>query len=280
MRIKADWVRYLEQRRASELEMIFSKCPDELFGNGLELGAGSGFQSRLLTRYVCRLTSTDINSASLPREHTESVTYRACDAEEIGATFSSGQFDLVFSSNVLEHLPNPGKALRGVHKILKDDGVTIHVMPSPLWKAFHLTLYVPNHFVSRLEMLTNRPNTLTDARDLSGQRWQRAPANINNNPKTPRAPRSLFRRLLFPEPHGASHRNVEEFYAFSKTRWKKEFEEADLQLISVMKGPLASGYGFGFDRMRDALERSGLTSEYIYIACRKGAQSRYAKYFV
>ena len=43
----------------------------------------------------------------------------------------------------MEHLPNPQLALKGVYYILKDNGITIHVMPNPSWKISMLLLFYP-----------------------------------------------------------------------------------------------------------------------------------------
>jgi Methylase involved in ubiquinone/menaquinone biosynthesis len=151
MKIKTEWLPWLHNYRERELYLIFSKCPEKLFKKGLELGAGDGFQSTLLTKYFSKLISTDYNPNILRKESTESIEYHICDAEEVDKMFGKKEFDFVFSSNLLEHLPNPHRALRGIYEVLKDDGVTIHVMPSPFWKLCHLSLYIPNMCVRALE---------------------------------------------------------------------------------------------------------------------------------
>ena len=42
--------------RKKELDIIFSKCPKKIFKTGLELGAGDGFQSTIITKFVMRVT--------------------------------------------------------------------------------------------------------------------------------------------------------------------------------------------------------------------------------
>jgi hypothetical protein len=82
-----------------------------------------------------------------------------------------------------------------------------------------------------------------------------------------------------PEPHGVSESNIDEFYAFSKHRWRKEFEKANLELVKILKGPVASGWGFGLDPIGNFLERIGVTSEYIYVAIKRENNSPYKQYF-
>jgi SAM-dependent methyltransferase len=283
VRIKAEWLSWRRNYRKRELNLIFSECPKKLFQTGLELGAGDGFQSTLLTKYVSKLICTDFNPDRLKRESSESIEHRICDAEEVGEIFGRRQFDLVYSSNLLEHLPNPDRALSGICEVLKDDGITIHVMPSPFWKLCHLLLHIPNLCAIVLEKTTEKGGLTWMLRKIRESTYNsernRDELGFENNPKIQRNPRSFIHRLLAPEPHGVSDSNIKEFYAFSKSRWKKEFEEANLDLVKIIKGPVASAYGFGFDRIRSVLERLGFTSEYIYILVRNGENSHYLNYF-
>ncbi len=269
MRIKTAWLPHLHGIRRREIEIAFGRCPEKVFGTGLELGAGDGFQSGLLARYAVRLTCTDYVLDSMAPRDTDAITYRACDAEEIDSVFGRGRFDLVFSSNLMEHLPDPGRALRAIREVLAEDGIAIHVIPGPFWKLAHVSLHLPNLVVARIESLAARgaPPVVPEG--------QRHP----NNPKTGRRPRPFLARLLIPDPHGVSATNLEELLAFRRSRWEGELRRAGLEPIAVMKGPVASGYGFGLDRLRAFLEALGLASEYVYVTTRAGARSRFARYF-
>jgi SAM-dependent methyltransferase len=134
MKIKADWGLWLHSYKRREIARTFSACPDRCFEAGLELGAGDGYQSGLLAKYVCRLMSTEINTLRLSRQSGDGVEYRICGAEEAVRTSEDRSYDFVFSSNLLEHVQNPLAILREIYRILKDDGITIHIIPAPLWK--------------------------------------------------------------------------------------------------------------------------------------------------
>lgn len=282
MRIKPDWFQWLHGYRAREIALIFGRCPEGLFGKGLELGAGDGFQSALLLRYVGHLTATDINPAILRLPPHDGLDCQVVDAEEVASHFPHGSFDLVFSSNLLEHLPEPGRALAGVYQVLKDGGVTIHVVPSPFWKLCELLLYFPNRVVVLLEQVLVRggDNVLVGKvrRHMSGRAGSASPQGPDNNPKSRKHPRSFLYRLFIPETHGVSEGHLQEFRAFGKSRWIAEFRRAGFHVAAVKKGPVASGYGFGLDTLRHWLERLGFTSEYIYIATKEGYDCPYVQY--
>lgn len=278
MKLRPDWLTWLHNYRRRELEMAFGQCPAGLFPTGLELGAGDGFQSHLLTHYVQQLISSDYNVDRLRATPHQGVTYQNLDAEAVGTMFPPHSFDLVYSSNMLEHVPEPGRVLRGTHHILKDDGVTVHVMPSPFWKFCDLACYVPHRALRLCERAVQAcwPSRAGD-RAVAGH--ETAMPSHDNNCKVVTRRRSRFWSLLVPEPHGISATHWQEFHAFSQARWIGEFERAGFTVISVLPGPAASGYGFGLDGLRHIAEMLGLVSEYIYVAVKRGHVSSFGRHF-
>jgi SAM-dependent methyltransferase len=288
MRIKPDWLPVLHAARTREIETIFGRVPPLAFTKMLELGAGDGFQSRLLSRYGQSLISTELNPNLLPPDRPSGIDYRVMDAEAVGDAFPPGEFDLIFSSNLLEHLPDVGRAIRGMHRVLKDDGLGVHIMPSPLWKVSHLACFPVELVVSNLDALLvpeRRRRRLQQLRHLLSRNGSTPPETPpdsdlgNNNLKVRRDRGGRLRRRLVPEPHGVSRTHLEEFRAFSPVRWEREFTDAGFAVVARVKGPVTSGYGFGLDRLRRLVERVGLTTEYVYVVAKRGQQSRYADWF-
>jgi 2-polyprenyl-3-methyl-5-hydroxy-6-metoxy-1,4-benzoquinol methylase len=296
MKLKADWVPWLHAYRKRETDLIFQKCPAKLFKSGCELGAGDGYQSTLLSRYVISLVSIEINPRLLQKTNIDGIEYRICSAEDALSTFANNKFDIVFSSNLLEHVADPREALSGIHKVLKDDGVVISVMPAPFWKACQIVLYVPVHVLVIVERMTKAhglKNMLFELLAIARETWQgiitgsNATLTMNyehelqngNNPQIKAAKPSFFKSLIMPLPHGVSQTHWEEFNVFKKKRWLDLFEKTGFDCFSVRKGPAASGYGLGWNRLAALCEKLGLASEYVYIAGKKGQVSAYEKYF-
>jgi len=282
MKFKAEWSNHLHSIRAREVSLIFRRCPDKVFEAALELGAGDGYQSRLLVRYVGRLVVTDIRWHTMEKLNAR-IEQRICDAESVEAYFHEGEFDLVYSSNLLEHLPNPGSALRGIFKVLKNDGITIHIMPSQFWKLCQLGLFYPD-LALRLFEAGAQPDTLK--RFLRRRILGKDPPPTRdllwdpmNNPKMPAKPIGFWRQLLWPRPHGAYATNLHEFLAFRRSRWVGELSDAGFHVRKIFPGPVSSPYGFGLNRVRAGLERLGLATEYIFIATKHGSHSPYITYF-
>ena len=244
--------------------MIFGRLPEDALESVLELGAGDGFQSALLRHHARRVVSTSFKRPPHENAPDGSLVYLRCDAHAVSKAFAGESFDVVFSSNMLEHIPDPQAVLLEIRSVLAPGGVTIHVMPSPLWKASHLLFHFPN--LLRIAFRHLRGGGRVAELIPGYRRWATAP-DVNNPGKPSPSPRTAT-RLLLPAPHGWSPTNRREFGQFARARWIKEFKNAGFDVVTVRKGPLASGYGLGLDRMRAALERLGMTTHFVYVACR------------
>lgn len=263
-----DWTTNLHATRRREIELIFSGCPPRTFPAALEIGAGDGYQSTLLETYADRLVVTDLDVTRVPSRRSDRVEVRPCDAAAVGKAFPPGEFDLVFSSNMLDDVSNLGLALWSVHKVLRDDGIAVHVIPSPFWKlcsfGLFFSLLIPRglRYLARRTMLGNGKAALMPP----------------NNPRTPLNGTS-WRQRLWPPPIGPYRGHFDEFWSNRKARWVHEFQRAGFRVVRILKGPVCSGHGLGWERLRHMLERAGLTSEYVYVATKQGRRSPYEKYF-
>lgn len=279
MRLKADWFPYLHRFRASEAELIFDRFPPDSFVRALELGAGDGFQSRMIKAHAKSLVSTDYRRPPLDDD---TIEIRALAAEDVAKAFGPGEFDLVYSSNMLEHVVDPGEVLRAVGLVMADDGITIHVMPNQLWKVCQMVLYVPNLVLTVFDdLFTARDgpvlvDRLRTVRDRAGPGHE---PSEKNNPTVVRPSRSMMQKLLTPRPHGVSLTHRQELAAFSRRRWQAEFVDAGFEMVAVLSGPFSSGYGFGWDFLRRLLETRGVGSEYVYVAKKAGRASRFQPSF-
>lgn len=147
-RHKSDFKTWHNFVRHRETEMVFSMFPDVRFRQALELGAGDGGQSLAIAKYCDKLTCTEKDEKShaflgqtILQRQAPNVEYLLCDATDL-SQFKDGSFDLVFSSNMLEHIPDVDRCLRECRRVLTDDGVMLHSMPNRCWKLFNSGLGV------------------------------------------------------------------------------------------------------------------------------------------
>ncbi len=145
---KSDRKEWHEFVRRREAEIAFSVLPNRRYSLGLELGAGNGGQSVTISKYCDRLICTEKDEKShawlgqtiLDRQ-LSNVEYSLCDAQDL-SRFADNTFDLVFSSNMLEHIPDVDLCLRECRRVLKSDGLMLHTMPSRWWKTFNAGLNI------------------------------------------------------------------------------------------------------------------------------------------
>jgi SAM-dependent methyltransferase len=262
-----NWEEYLNDIRTQEINIVFKEFNEKQFKNGLELGAGNGFQSSMIINYCEQLVATDFNELRLLKSDISNIKYQICDAEKIETYFEKDKFDLVFSSNMFEHLPSPQKALIGLNKILKHDGLIILIMPSVFWKYCHMFLFYPVTITNIIRRKIFKRNTIKKKSKKNHERIERAKGN---NIKMETLKRNYFFDLIrWPKPHGVSKSNLEEFMKFRKSNWINLFEENGFSVVDVKRGPITSGYGLRFNRLRDILWNLGFTSEYIYYLKKK-----------
>ncbi len=98
------------------------------FGDGLEIGSGTGYFSLNLLQMgtIQRLTATDISPGMLRRLSATAeslglgVKTVATEAEEL--PFEDESFDLVFGHAVLHHIPDLGRAFSEFRRVLRPGG--------------------------------------------------------------------------------------------------------------------------------------------------------------
>jgi len=250
----------IHRTRDEELLRTFGKCPKEAFCNGLELGAGDCYQSHKISTYVKKYLCTDINPLGFSAEEGSKVMYDALDAERVGEQFLPETFDFVYSSSLLEHLPNPQKAVSGIYKVLQEGGVFICILPNPFWRILNTILFPYSEYLYYLQKKSFENVFVC---------WNK-PNEYNNNVKRPPKVR---RKKLLPDPHGISETRWEELFAFSAHRWKKLFRQAGFKIVRTKRGPVSSGLGLGHTKIKQLMEFLGFSTVNIYILA-KGDSKR------
>ncbi|WP_454258844.1 methyltransferase domain-containing protein [Pseudoxanthomonas mexicana] len=122
-------LRNIEALRAHELAQAMASFPNaEALAKPrvLELGAGTGQQARMLADAGYQVTAVD-----LPSSHYAGVrTHPVIDYDGVNLPFDDDSFDVVFSSNVLEHVVEIDRVLKETRRVLKPGGVAVHLIPS------------------------------------------------------------------------------------------------------------------------------------------------------
>lgn len=204
---------FLSVVRARELEEAIGHLPAPASPRGsstlLELGAGTGQQALMLQALGYEVAAIDLPSSHYYRDR----VFPVVDYDGTTIPFADGRFDVVFSSNVLEHVVQLDRVLGELHRVMADDGVAVHLLPSAACRLWS----IPAHYV----WMARRAWSM-----VSGRMRDAAPATDAPVASASRLPASLREWLgtLFPLRHGERGCTLTEPYYYSRRWWKAAFE--------------------------------------------------------
>jgi SAM-dependent methyltransferase len=119
---------HLKAIRTHELDVVLNMLPPK--GKLLEIGAGTGWQSLALEKRGYSVSAIDLPLS----DYVKNRVYPIIDYDGSTIPFPDNTFDIVFSSNVLEHIPHVHAFQKEIHRILKPEGSVLHVLPSSSWR--------------------------------------------------------------------------------------------------------------------------------------------------
>ena len=103
----------------------------------LDCGCGMGFYLMAMQRLrAVRLTGLDMDPDRLRYAHEVGVRATLVQGDGEALPFADGSFDRVLMSEVLEHVPDDGAALREAHRVLRPGGILAISVPHaryPFW---------------------------------------------------------------------------------------------------------------------------------------------------
>src|SRR5215469_95315 len=132
------WLDTVRSEIATGLELIRRQ---DLRGKRiLEVGAGTGLLTILMARHGYDITALDPSLGGFEAHERVAASirqwFRSEDVPFLRITAADldpakhGRFDLIFSVNVLEHIPDLESAFRGMVSVLTDDGRMVHLCPN------------------------------------------------------------------------------------------------------------------------------------------------------
>jgi ubiquinone/menaquinone biosynthesis C-methylase UbiE len=223
--------------RIFELNCIFGFHGNRIFDNVLELGCGQGRQSKYLSKYAKTIFATDCNTELLPENCGESINFLFADAQDL-SQFNDCQFDLIFSSNLIEHLPHVDKCLKECRRVMKDDAIMIHSVPNNNWKIFYIMLYYP----AMARHLLNKIGRNIDKKNDSNTREKHR--RLDDNLR--QIGSNKFLQHIFPKPHGFSPTHLMEYLLWKESIWIKTFDEHNFKINRIVRLPFYYGHGLTF----------------------------------
>jgi SAM-dependent methyltransferase len=211
-------LKYLAALRAAEIEQIVHRFRPP-GARVLEIGAGTGQQALEISRLGFRVDAIEIfDPASM---YKEARVFPINDYDGKRIPFEDDTFDIVFSSNVLEHVPDLESLNREIARVLRPEGYCIHVMPTHSWRFWSMVTEFPASWQYvwgiRGEML---PRNRAGAAELrrAGRTWGRAALR-------------LFQPFL-PRAHGARGNGFSELWRFRPAWWRDAFGRHGFEVLA------------------------------------------------
>jgi SAM-dependent methyltransferase len=203
------WVNLIRTR---EIEILFERLP-RLHGDLLEIGGGSGQQALLLARRGLHVVSLDVPSSGYREER----VFEMLDYDGVHIPFPDASFDVVFSSNALEHVIQLDRLEAEMLRVLRPNGRAIHIVPSHRWRLWTWL----THYPSVLALIWRRARRASPREALPSEQERRATPNWV----------SLVQKALIPSRHGEHGTAVGEYAHFHPHRWAAHFEDAGWRIV-------------------------------------------------
>ncbi len=174
----------------------------------LEVGAGTGAQAKKFSQDGHHVEAIDISKSIYSQNKLCKVT--VYDGHNI--PFPDKSFDVIFSSNTLEHISHIYAFQEELKRVLKDGGLAIHILPTANWRLWTIItqyVYIIKFILIKLFTIKQREETADSdpIRSVS---------------------KKLFlikaKRIFIPVRHGEFGSAFSELYYFSKYRWIRLFK--------------------------------------------------------
>lgn len=216
---------HLEAVRRYEIEQVLALVPAPR-GRLLEIGAAGGYQAALLAPHFAAVEAVDLPQ-SIPHR-AAAFPVKPYDGRRL--PFADHSFDVVFSSNVLEHIAHVEAFQAEIRRVLKPGGRAVHVLPSASWRLWTIATHyldLPARALARL-------------RGASGDDGSGAPAARDGTAAPGRSP---VLNALFEWRHGERGSTLGELYLFSRPAWTALFRRAGFAVETVRPlGLFYTGY--------------------------------------
>lgn len=173
----------------------------------LEIGAGTGQQAAQLHDAGYDVVAIDLADS----HYRDARVHMVQEYDGINIPMPDHSADIVFSSNVLEHVAHIDEFLAETRRVLAPGGIAIHVLPSTACRLWSL----PAHYLWLLKRAFQR-----------GVHTAQSDDSAVRQPDVPRTPANLNEWLatLFPTRHGERGNVLTEAWYFSRHWWKRTFQ--------------------------------------------------------
>ncbi|MEW6451038.1 MAG: methyltransferase domain-containing protein [Pseudomonadota bacterium] len=205
---------HLSVIRSAEIEAIASFL--ERDARILEIGAGTGEQALTLQRWGFDVTAIEITDSNYAKNR----VFPVIDYDGAHFPLPDASVDVVFSSNVLEHVRDLPQIYSEIRRVLKPGGYCVHVMPTTAWRVWTTLSSYPDAFVCLFAAIPRIvPRSLPNRDELQrlAAEWYRAIRSVGGR--------------LFVRRHGERGNAISEIWLFNKRWWLRNFRENGFSIL-------------------------------------------------
>ncbi len=249
--------KWWELIRNGELITALELFPKEGNLKVLEIGGRDGYQAELISKNGYNVTSIDIEPI-FPQ------FYPVQKGDINKLDFRENSFDIIFSSNMLQEIPSIDEAFMEMKRVLKKDGIIIHIVPSSWWSLitnFWHYCFIPKYLIKSKKfqhIFNSEVKKESSNREISKDGNDSSKKNL---------------KRLFLHPLGANTSFVHEIVYFSSFYWKKLFSQNGFKIINEKNCPYYySGYAvfkFKLIKLRKFLAKICFPSCYCFVMIKK-----------
>jgi len=201
-----EWLHFIRDSELNSALEYFGSDPNIRI---LEIGSGTGYMLDRIGEKYDKPLGLEVDGSAYEFNDGRIKLYDGCTIP-----FSDHEFDVVFSSHVLEHVEGIEEFIEETARVLKPGGLSIHIMPTPTWRIMTSLM----HYFAVAKMLFRMIKPV----------GRLSMAGVVNK----RAKSDLIKFVLYAPLHGLEGNVLTENYYFSKTRWNELFNASSLTLKS------------------------------------------------
>lgn len=226
---------HLELVRLIELDLIIDEINrlSPVVTSILEIGGGAGWQAKKLSEAGFEVESIDMPQSIYANARVWPIT----DYDGKRIPFPDDSFDIVFSSSALEHIPHLGEFQNEMKRVLKTNGLAMHIVPSGGWRFWTILMHYP-FIVKMLAVMSWRAWLGRGETPTQNELESLARTQIRQLSKL-----GLLKKAILPQRHGERGSALSEIYYFSRKQWYGHFEQSGWFVDQVFSNRIAySGY--------------------------------------